>query len=62
MTNSPRTVTYALTGLHCRACVKKVGAALQALASHVEVSLNPMQATLIDTTASFETVRQMIEN
>ena len=61
MTDSPRTVTYALTGLHCGACVKKVDAALQALAPHVEVSLNPMQVTLIDTTASFETVRQMIE-
>jgi copper chaperone CopZ len=61
MTDSPRTVTYALTGLHCGACVKKVDTALQALAPHVEVSLNPMQVTLIDTTASFETVRQMIE-
>ena len=51
MIDSPRTVTYALTGLHCGACVKKVDAALQALAPHVEVSLNPMQVTLIDTTA-----------
>ena len=61
MINSPRTVSYALTGLHCGACVKKVDTALQALAPHVEVSLNPMQVTLINTTASFETVRQMIE-
>jgi copper chaperone CopZ len=38
--------TYALTGLHCGACVRKVTAALEPFGADVQVSLAPMQVTL----------------
>jgi copper chaperone CopZ len=40
------TITYPLTGLHCKACVAKVTQALSPLADSVAVSLEPMQVTL----------------
>jgi copper chaperone CopZ len=40
------TTTYSLEGLHCGSCVGKVKRALADWADEVNVSLNPMQATL----------------
>jgi copper chaperone CopZ len=40
-------ITYALAGLHCNACVARVTQALQPLAQTVSVTLAPMQATLV---------------
>jgi copper chaperone CopZ len=48
--NSPS--TYALSGLHCGACVRKVTAALQPFGTGVQVSLAPMQVTLTHATQS----------
>lgn len=62
MTNLKHTTTYALTGLHCGACVKKVTQALAPLAAGVEVSLQPMQVTLTETTADFEALKAAVEN
>ena len=44
--------TYALTGLHCQACVGRVSNALTPYASQVQVSLEPMQAILTHPQAS----------
>jgi copper chaperone CopZ len=38
--------TYALTGLHCGSCVRKIEQALQPFADEVKVTLDPMQARL----------------
>ena len=46
MTTPQQTHSYALSGLHCGACVRKVTTALQPFASDVQVGLAPMQATL----------------
>jgi copper chaperone CopZ len=46
-------ITYALSGLHCGACVGRVTKALEPLAGSVEVSLNPQQVILHDSKASF---------
>ena len=62
MTNIKHTTTYALTGLHCGACVNKVTQALAPLAAGVEVSLQPMQVTLTETTADFEALKAAVEN
>ena len=62
MTNLKHTTTYALTGLHCGACVNKVTQALAPLAAGVEVSLRPMQVALIEATADFETLKVAVEN
>ncbi len=45
---TPPTTThvYALSGLHCGACVRKATAALQTFDSAVQVSLEPMQMVL----------------
>jgi cation transport ATPase len=47
------TNTYPLSGLHCTACVGRVTQALQPLADKVNVTLNPMQVTLINPRADF---------
>ncbi len=56
------TTTYALSGLHCGACVKKVTQALAPLASGVDVSLQPMQVTLTGAKADFKTLKTAVEN
>ena len=38
---------YKIEGMHCHSCVAKIKSALQPLASELEVSLQPPQATLI---------------
>ena len=62
MTNIKHTTTYALTGLHCGACVNKVTQALAPLAAGVVVSLQPMQVTLTEATADFEALKAAVEN
>ena len=62
MTDIKHTTTYALTGLHCGACVNKVTQALEPLAAGVEVSLQPMQVTLTEATADFEALKVAVEN
>ena len=55
------TQTFALTGLHCGACVNKVTQALLPLAAGVEVSLQPMQVVLTGAKADFETLKTTVE-
>ena len=62
MSNIKLTITYALNGLHCGACVNKVTQALTPLAAGVEVSLQPMQVTLTEATADFEALKAAVEN
>jgi copper chaperone CopZ len=62
MTDIKHTTTYALTGLHCGACVNKVTQALVPLAAGVEVSLQPMQVTLTEATADFQALKVAVEN
>jgi copper chaperone CopZ len=54
------TQTFALTGLHCNACVGRVTKSLEPLASGVTVTLNPMQVVLNDATADFETLKAAV--
>ena len=60
MTDTNRTNTYALTGLHCGACVGRVTKSLEPLAANVVVSLNPMQVVLTDATANFEELQTAV--
>jgi copper chaperone CopZ len=62
MTDSNRTNTYALTGLHCAACIGRVTKSLEPLASSVTVSLNPMQVVLTDATVGFDALRTAVES
>ena len=55
------TQTFALTGLHCGACINKVTQALLPLASNVVVSLQPMQVVLTGAKAGFETLKTAVE-
>ena len=52
MNTTTHTSTYALTGLHCGSCVRKVTEALQPFARDVTVTLDPMQAVLMGEPAS----------
>lgn len=61
MNDTKLTTTYALTGLHCGACVNKVTQALAPLAAGVEVSLKPMQVTLTEPHAGFEALKAAVE-
>ena len=61
MTKNILTTTYALTGLHCGACINKVTQALAPLAAGVEVSLQPMQVVLTGAKADFETLTAAVE-
>ena len=61
MTDNNQTTTYALTGLHCGACINKVTQALLPLAAGVEVSLQPMQVVLTGAKADFETLKTAVE-
>jgi len=54
------TQTFALTGLHCNACVSRVTKSLERLASGVTVSLSPMQVELLEPTADFETLKNAV--
>ena len=60
MTDTNRTNTYSLTGLHCGACVGRVTKSLEPLAANVVVSLNPMQVVLTDATANFEELQTAV--
>jgi copper chaperone CopZ len=62
MTDIKLTTTYALTGLHCGACVNKETLALSPLAAGVEVNLQPMQVTLTEATADFKALKVAVEN
>ena len=62
MTDIKHTTTYALTGLHCGACVNKVTQALAPLAGGVEVTLQPMQVSLTKASADFEALKAAVEN
>ncbi len=54
--------TFALTGLHCGACINKVTQALAPLAAGVEVSLQPMQVVLTGATAGFGVLKTAVES
>ena len=54
------TQAFALTGLHCNACIGRVTKSLEPLASGVTVTLNPMQVVLKDATADFETLKNAV--
>lgn len=54
-------VTLELSGLHCGACVKRVGAALQPLATAVEVTLNPPRAVIHNPSATETALIQAVE-
>ena len=56
------TQTYALTGLHCNACVGRVTKSLEPLASSVTVSLQPMQVVLTGATAGFDVLKTAVES
>ena len=62
MTDTNRTNTYALKGLHCGACVGRVTKSLEPLAANVVVSLNPMQVVLTDATADFEELQTAVSS
>jgi copper chaperone CopZ len=62
MTGSNRINTYALTGLHCAACIGRVTKSLEPLASSVTVSLNPMQVVLTDATVGFDALKTAVES
>ena len=61
MTENTSTITYALTGLHCGACINRVTQALAPLAAGVEVSLQPMQVMLTGAKADFETLKTAVQ-
>ena len=61
MTNKNQTTTYALTGLHCGACINKITQVLAPLAARVEVSLQPMQVVLTDSKAGFDVLKIAVE-
>ncbi|MDO9360249.1 MAG: heavy-metal-associated domain-containing protein [Polaromonas sp.] len=54
------TVTYPLSGLHCKACVGRVTRQLEPLAGQVDVSLQPMQVVLTDPDADFDTLQAAV--
>lgn len=54
------TQTFALTGLHCNACVGRVTKSLEPLASSVAVSLDPMQVIVTNATADFEALEKAV--
>ena len=54
------TQTFALTGLHCGACLSRVTKSLEPLASNAVVSLDPMQVVLTNATADFETLKTAV--
>jgi copper chaperone CopZ len=52
--------TLHISGMTCQNCVKKVEATLAPLAKKVTVTLNPPQATLIDSSASLSVINQTL--
>jgi copper chaperone CopZ len=55
-----KSTTFALSGLHCNACVVRVTRALAPLAEEVEVTLNPQQVVLKNTSASFNDLQSAV--
>jgi copper chaperone CopZ len=53
-------VTYALSGMHCAACVGRVTKALEPMAGSVEVSLNPQQVILRNSNVSFTELQNAV--
>jgi cation transport ATPase len=56
--------TFALSGLHCGACIQRVSAALAPFAHNVSVTLEPMQARLDDPKpgATLDALRAAVAN
>jgi copper chaperone CopZ len=54
--------TYALTGLHCASCVRRVSEALAPLAAQVQVTLVPMQVVLTDAQASLPQLQAAVRS
>ncbi len=54
------TITYALEGLHCNACIKRVSANLEPLAESVVVTLSPMQVVLNNPNADFAALKNAV--
>ena len=52
--------TYALTGLHCKACVGRVTKKLEPLADAVKVTLEPMQVVLTNPHGDFTTLQSAV--
>lgn len=52
--------TYALTGLHCGACVQRLTQALKPFAADVKVTLSPMQATLTEVRADLAQLQDAV--
>ena len=51
------TQVHSLSGLHCGACIDRVTRALAPLAEKVDVTLAPMQVTLTNPSADFNTLQ-----
>ena len=60
MATASQTSTFALTGLHCNACVARVTKSLEPLAASVAVSLQPMQVVLTHATADCEALQTAV--
>jgi copper chaperone CopZ len=56
------TTTYALTGLHCAACVRRVSEALTPLVAQVQVTLVPMQVVLTDAQADVAQLQEAVRS
>ena len=53
---------FHIEGMHCDACVNRVNKALAALAQHVQVTLDPPQATLqVAAPVALETVQGALQ-
>ncbi len=57
-----KNVTYALTGLHCSACIRRITDALTPLADQVQVTLSPMQAVLTDARVSLPELQAAVRS
>ena len=62
MTDKNPITTFALTGLHCNACVGRVTKSLEPLAKTVAVSLQPMQVMLTGANADFQILKTAVES
>jgi copper chaperone CopZ len=52
--------TFAISGMHCGACVKRIEAALAPLAAEVRVTLEPPAARVIDAKVDFSDIAQAV--
>ena len=62
MTDKNQISTYAITGLHCNACVGRITKSLEPLATGVAVSLQPMQVVLTRATVGFDALKSAVES